>query len=557
MMTLIVLTLVAEPGSTQGTGTGPAAGAAAQVPRGATAADWGTYSGTTLSWRYSSINQVNTTNVAKLAPAWMFQSGDYADGMQSTPIAVDGVVFISTARSFVFALDGASGKMLWEYKYQPAPGNTIALKTRGVAVGDGKVFLGTRDNYLVALDQKTGKEVWKVANGDASTCRCGINGAPMVVKDKVIVGAIGPRGNITAYDTKNGHMAWRFYVVPGPGEKGNETWEGDSWKYGAGAVWTAGSYDPEQDLLYFGVGDPRPVFYSDNRKGRNLYTCAILALDFNTGKLRWYYQEIPRDVWDWDVDAEFQLIDREVRGQMRKLLVHMNKGGYAFVLDRTNGDLLGTYPFADHINWVKSIDAKGELVGRLDPAFGPPNTLICPSNLGAKSWNQTAFSPRTGLLYAPILEMCNDIVLRKPSGASGDRGGGTWIMRPPPGKETGYSHLDALDPVTGKKVWTYPYKYELLASVLATAGDLVFTGDDEGFYFALDAKTGKKLWSFQTGASHRGGSITYMAGGRQYFATPTGRAATASDISMVLWPEAASWRVASTLVVFALPEDAR
>lgn len=545
-LTCLVLWVATQPVLTQGNAAN----------RGATTNDWQAYGGTTLSWRYSALNQVNASNVTKLAPAWIFQSGDYADGMQSTPVVVDGVLFISTARSFVFAIDGATGKVLWEYKYQAAPGNTIALKTRGVGVGDGKVFLGTRDNYVVALDQKTGKEVWKVANADASTCRCGINGAPMVIKDKVIIGAIGPRGNITAYDTKTGHMAWRFYVVPGPGEKGNETWEGDSWKYGAGAVWTAGSYDPDLDVLYFGVGDPRPAFYSDNRKGRNLYTCAVVALDLKTGALKWYYQEIPNDVWDWDVDAEFQLLDREVDGRMRKLLVHMNKGGYAFVLDRTNGELIRTYPFAENINWVKSIDAKGDLVGRVDPVFGPPNTFICPSNLGAKSWNQTAFSPRTGLLYAPIQEMCNDIQLRKPT-SEGDRGGGTWIMRPPPGKDTGYSHLDAIDPVTGKRAWTYPYKYSLLASVLATAGDLVFSGDDEGFYFALDAKTGRKLWSFQTGASHRGGSVTYMVGGRQYIATPTGRAATASDISMVLWPEAASFRVASTLVVFALPEGTR
>jgi len=526
-----------------------------RAANGATAADWPEYGGTGLAWRYSSLDQINTSNIKRLTPAWSFETGDYQDGMASTPVVIDGIVYISTASSWVIALNGATGDPIWRYKYEPPVGLPAPRSNHGLAVGDGKVFINTRDNYLVAIDAKTGKEAWRVANGDMLNCRCGMGGVPQVVKHKVIVGASGSIGTITAYDTENGRFAWRFHVIPKPGEKGNDTWDGDSWKYGEGTVWTTGSYDPELNLIYWGTGEPKPTFYSANRKGNNLYTSSVLALDPDTGKLRWYYQEIPHDTWDFDTDYEFTLIDREVRGRTRKLLVNPNKGGYTWVLDRETGEFLGTYKFAENTNWIQGIDEKGTLIGRNDPEIGKPN-FICPSNIGAKEWNQSAYSPRTGLLYTPVNEMCNDLVLRGPSGKTPqDRGGGTWIMKPPTGHDTGYSHLDALDAVTGKRLWTYSYKYELMASVLATQGDLVFTGDVEGRYFALDAHTGKKLWSYQTGAAHRGGGVTYMMNGKQFIVTPVGRGSLISDLSMVLWPEASNWRVASAVMAFALPED--
>ena len=336
----------ANPGRNQARTTAP-------LPRGATGADWPGYGGTPLAWRYSALGQINSTNVKKLAPVWSFETGDYLDGLLSTPIVVDGIVYLSSASSYVFALNGTTGDLIWQYKYEPPVGVTAAKKSRGVAVGDGKVFVGTRDDYLIALDQKTGKEVWKVANGDWTTCRCGINGIPLIIKDKVLVGATGPRGNVTAYNTKTGHREWRFYTIPGEGEQGKETWDEDSWKYGEANVWTTGSYDPELNLTYWGAGDPRPVFFNSNRKGNNLYSASILALDPDSGKLRWHYQEVPHDTWDWDTDYEFNLIDREVRGRMRKLMVHLQKAGFGFVLDRETGELLGTYPFAEHINWVQ------------------------------------------------------------------------------------------------------------------------------------------------------------------------------------------------------------
>lgn len=525
-------------------------GGAAQVQQGATGADWPSHGGTQLSWRFSALNQISNTNVKKMVPVWAFQTGDYSDGLETTPIAIDGVVYISTAYSNVFALDGATGKLIWQYKYQASQQTTGGgLKNnRGVAVAGGKVFVGGRDGYLVALDQKTGRELWKVNAGG------NISAAPLVVKDKVIVGGRASRGHVSAYNMETGRLAWRFYAVPGAGEKGNETWEGDSWKYGGGYPWTTGSYDPELNLVYWGTGDASPPFNGTHRQGIDLYGNCVLALDADTGALRWYYQEIPHDTWDYDATWEMVLMDREVRGKMRKLLVQASKSGFTFILDRETGEVLGTYPYVENINWVKSITQTGELVGRHDVLEEEPPWNVCPSNLGGKSWNEVAYSPGTGLMYVPALELCNHILLRQARGS--DHGGGTWVFKEPPGHDSAYSHLDAIDPVTGKKQWSYPYKFELFASILATAGDLVLTGDPEGYFFALDARTGKKLWNFQTGAPNRGSPVTYMAGGRQYIATPSGWTVV-GDMTRGVWPETETWRVASTLTVFGLPEESK
>jgi alcohol dehydrogenase (cytochrome c) len=539
---------------------------AAFAQDGAARNEWPSYGGTQFAWRYSALDQVNTTNVTKLAPAWIFQTGDPDNGLQSTPIVLDGVLYLVTARSQVFALDAASGKLIWNYKY-PAPRTPGAnTQNRGLAVGAGKVFLGTYDDYMVGLDQKTGREMWKVAVDDQRQCGCAITGAPLFVKDKVLVGSTGGdgafRGYITAFDAKTGHLAWRFYTVPAPGEKGNETWKGDSWKFGGGATWMTGSYDPALNLVYWGTGNAASDLYAGDRYtgkddgGVDLYTASVVALDADTGKIRWHYQEIPKDVWDYDSAYECVLMDRPVKGVMRKLLVHVNKSGYAFVLDRTDGKFIGTWPIVDNHNWNTGVTEDGKFLGRVEPVEGKP-TFICPGPAGGKSWNQTAYSPKTGLLYSPGLEICTDLVAREQEPAEG-RGflGGTWSDRSPKDGPP-RSHLDAFDPVTGKKVWTYPYKYALLASILATAGDLVFSGDPEGFFFALDAKTGKKLWDYQTGAGHRGSSVTYAIGGRQYIATPTGWGSIAGRSMPALWPEADAFRGGSTLIVFALPEGAK
>ena len=533
---------------------------------GATRADWPHYGGTQLSWRYSALDQINAKNVKQLAPAWIFQTGDYEQGLQSTPIVVDGVMYLSTSRSQVFALDAATGSLLWNYEY-PLPKGRANAQNHGVAVAGGSVFVGTYDDYLVALDRKTGREEWKVAVNDSKQCGCAINGAPLIAKDKVIVGEAGGdgalRGYLSAFDIRTGRLAWRFFTIPGPGEKGNDTWKGDSWKFGGGAPWMTGSYDSSLNLVYWGTGNAASDLYAGDRDpggkgedGLNLYTASVVALDADTGKLRWYYQEVPKDVWDYDAAYESILIDREVGGKLRKLLVHVNKSGYAFTLDRATGEYIKAFPIVELHTWVKGITEDGKWVGRVEPEPGHP-VDVCPSPVGGKSWNGNAYSPRTGFVYTPSLEICTKLIANRqePREGSGFLGG-NWILGMPTDR-TEYSHIDAYDPLTGKRAWTYPYKNVLFASLLATAGDLVFTGDPEGFFFALDAKTGTKLWSFQTGAGHRGSAVTYSVNGKQYVATPTGWGSIAASMVRGLLHDSNRFRNGSALVVFALPEGTK
>jgi alcohol dehydrogenase (cytochrome c) len=536
---------------------------------GPTRADWPHYGGTQFSWRYSALDQINTTNVKSLTPAWLFQTGDYAENLQTTPIVENGVMYLITARARVFALDAATGREIWNYRY-PEPPRSVPgfVGNRGLAIGDGKVFFGTKDNYVVALDQKTGRQLWKVNTDDARQCGCNITGAPLVAKDKVIIGGTGGdgahRGYITAFSTKNGRLAWRWFVIPGPGEKGNETWKGDSWKFGGGAPWLTGSYDPALSLVYWGTGNAAADFYdaervaagADKNKDVNLYTASVVALDVDTGKLRWYHQEVPDDLWDYDSAYEVLLMDREIRGRARQVLVHMNKSGLTSVLDRVTGELLGVFSVPEVRTWISGVTEDGKLVGRNEPQLGKATT-ICPSAAGAKSWNSMAYSPRTGFLYVPVNELCNDVTPNNSPAREGQNYmNGEFPIKLAPGRTT-YSHVDAWDPVTGKRAWSMPYKYVLLASMLATGGDLVFTGNPEGEFFALDAKTGNKLWSYQTGAGHRGGAAAYSVNGRQYIATSTGwHVSVVGGAVQALFPDQ-DWRLGSTLVVFALPEGSR
>jgi alcohol dehydrogenase (cytochrome c) len=526
----------------------------------ATHADWAHYGGAYNAWRYSALTQINRTNVQKLAPAWVFQTGDYENGLQATPIAIDGIVYLSTSNSWVFALDGATGRMLWEYRFPLSKSIPFYGKqNRGVAVGHGRVFLGTADNHLVALDQRTGIEVWRVNIEDARQCGCNSTGAPLVVRNMVITGVTGGdsahRGYLSAFDVNTGRMLWRFYTIPGPGEKGHDTWSGESWRYGGGATWMTGSYDPELNLLYWGVGNAAADLNASARAGDNLYTGSVVALDPDTGRLKWHYQEIPHEVWDFDASYEMLLADLPVRGRTRKALVHVTKSGFTWVLDRTTGEFLTAWPFVKNYNWITGISPEGRLVGRNEPVREKVK-LLCPGTIGGKSWNQSAYSPRTGWVYVPVLEICSDLVVRDEEPQEG-RGytGGNWIMQPPPGAKQ-ESYLAAFDPVNGKRQWSVPATTWLLASVLATAGDLIFTGDPEGRFFALDARTGERLWSFSTGAGHRGSSISYSVGGRQFIATPTGWGSLIGQAHSALWPGPAP-RGGSSLFVFALPEEKR
>lgn len=526
---------------------------------GGTHENWPRYGGRDNAWRYSVLDQINRANVHKVAPVWVFQTGKIDGGLQSTPIVIDGVMYLSSSWNRVFAVDAQSGRELWHYFYQNPReiGISYSPWNRGVAVAAGRVFMGTLDNYVVALDQKSGREAWKVNVEDMRQCGCNITGAPLVAKDKVIVGVTGGdsahRGYLTAFDVKTGRKVWKFWTIPGPGEKGHESWEGDSWKSGGGATWMTGSYDADLNLVYWGVGNPAADFYGGSRRGANLYTDSVVALDVDTGGLRWYYQEIPHDVWDWDAAYECVLFDAPVKGVSRKLLLNVNKGGYAFVVDRTNGEFISAWPVAENINWIKGVSDKGELIGRKEPQVGK-TTLICPSIGGGRSWNHGTYSPRTGWFYTTGIEWCEEVTAQQEEPKQGqDFFGGVYQLKPPPGGRA-RGHLDAYDPVSGKKFWSYDSKYPLLASGLSTAGDLVFTGDPEGNFFALDARTGEKLWSFQTGSGLRGSPITYSVKGRQYVATPSGWGSSLAGIMPQIWPEVEEFRGGSSVFTFALPE---
>ncbi len=520
--------------------------------------NWLTYGGTYRAWRYSPLDQINASNVQKLSVAWAFQFGDVQGGLQCTPLVADGVMYVVGPNNRVFALDAATGKKLWSYFYKHQEGTQFRYGhfSRGLALGHGNVYLGSLDNYVVALDAKTGEENWKVNVEDSKKYGCSITGAPLVVKDIVIVGSTGGdsahRGHLVAYEGKTGKMRWRFNTVPGPGEKGNESWLGDSWKFGGGATWMTGSYDPELDLLYWGVGNPAADFYGEARKGTNLYTDCAIALKPDTGELAWYFQEIPHDVWDYDSAYECILVDLPVNGKVRKLLIHPNKGGYIWVLDRTNGEFVSGWKFMDNLNWSTGLDAKGIPVGRREPVPDVP-IFICPSISGARSWNQASYNPKTGLLYNIGIEWCTELTARKQEMKEGEFAmAGTFPTKPLPSGRV-ITHLDAHEPITGKKKWSYESRYALLASILSTGGSLVFTGDPEGIFFALDARSGTKLWSFNTGAGHRGSPITYAVNGKQYIATPSGGGGAVYDGLTEVWPEAKDFVAGATLFVFTLP----
>lgn len=534
-----------------------AASAFAQID-GSTKDNWPHYGGEVSAWRHSALDQVNRANVAKLTAVCAFQTGIIDNGLQTTPIVIDGVMYITSSWNRVFAIDPTNCKELWHYYYvNPKEIGVIYTPwNRGVAVSGGRVFMGTLDNHVVALDAKTGREVWKVQIQPLTECGCNITGAPLIVKDKVIVGVTGGdsahRGYLTALNQRTGRVAWKFYTIPATGEPGNETWSGDSWKLGGGATWMTGSFDPELNLVYWGVGNPAADFYGDDRKGANLYTDSVIALDADTGKLKWHHQQVPHDVWDWDTAYECTLVDLPVKGRMRKLLINVNKGGYTFVVDRTNGEFITAWPVATNINWITGIDEKGTLIGRNEPVVGKP-TIICPAIGGGRQWNQNAWNPLTKLYYSTGIEWCEEVVSQKEVAKQGQLFmGGTFTAKPAIKGPSG-SHLDAYDPVTGAKKWTYWSKYPLLASILSTAGGLVFTGDPEGNFFALDAESGKKLWSFQTGSGHRGGPVTYRTGGKQYVATPSGWGSAVAGLMPQVWPETESFRAGSTLFIFALP----
>lgn len=493
--------------------------------------NWLTYWGDLEGQHYSSLHQINLTNIKDLQGQWAVQlSGDGI--VQSVPIVVDGLMYttgpVGTSAA-VLALDARTGRQIWRYDRKQKVTNPYEINrvNRGVALLGNRLFLGTLDAALVALDARTGTFLWETQVADTMQ-GYNMTSAPLVVKDKIITGVAGgeygARGFLDAYDPASGKRLWRIDTVPARGEFGNDTWEGDSWKHGGGPTWLTGSYDPESDTVYWPVGNPGPDINADVRKGDNLFTCSVLALDPATGRRKWYYQFTPNDSHDWDSAEDMILADRMWHGEMRKLLIHADRNGVFYVLDRTNGKLLSAKPFV-RTNWVKSWDENGRPITTPEFRTTPEGSYVYPGLGGGTNFQAPSYNPQTGWLYLAY----HDGGGRFSSGPAPFEAGKEFFGRgsfggfgAPPGQAPDTSGIMAIDVETGKVQWTFELvQNSLQAGVLATGGGIVFAGSAEGNLIALDAKTGKALWHFEAGAIIPSSPMSYAVNGRQYVAIST------------------------------------
>jgi alcohol dehydrogenase (cytochrome c) len=504
--------------------------------------NWLTYSGTLMGQRYSPLTQITPANVKNLELQWVFQTRGPAEPVEkfeATPLVVDGIMYTVMAPDHVVALDAVTGRIFWLYspKLSPLARVCCGRVNRGLAILGDTLFMGTIDGHLIAIDAKTGKPIWdkavvKPELGYSFTM------APLIVKDKVIVGPSGGeygiRGFVAAFDPATGNEVWRFNTIPAPGEPGHETWMDDTnaWEHGGAPAWVTGSYDPDLNLLYWGTGNPGPDWNGDPRPGDNLYSDSVLALDPDTGKLKWYFQFTPHDEFDYDSTQVPVLADITYQGRPRKVMLWANRNGFWYVLDRTNGEFLSGKPFTK-VNWANGLDAKG----RPNRAISPARTgsLVYPNNQGATNWYPPSFSPRTGLFYIPSwmdtystytkgdveYKEGNQFVGRFPTMAfpALRTGPGDINQRLP---EEGYGAIQAFDPKTGERKWEYKMVDVTDSGVLTTATDLLFAGGREGYFFALDARTGEPLWKANVGGQVASGPMSYSVGGRQYIEIAAG-----------------------------------
>jgi alcohol dehydrogenase (cytochrome c) len=482
--------------------------------------NWLMYSGGYKSQRYSTLDQINRSNVESVKVEWVFQFNTLSN-VETTPIVVDGLMFITESPSNLIALDAATGRPFWRYDH-PVNEEEIrlccGLNNRGVAVLGDLVYLGTADAHLLALDIATGNVIWdvEVARADAGYS---ITSAPLVIGDKVLTGMaggeFGVRGFLDAYDAKTGELAWRFYTIPGPGEPGNDTWSGDSWRTGGAPTWITGSYDPELNLVYWGTGNPAPDWNGDMRLGDNLYADAVVALDADTGELVWHFQFTPHDTHDWDAIQVPVLADLEVGGVERKLMLWANRNAFYYVLDRATGEFLHGVPFAEQ-TWAQGLDPNGRpiLVEDMDPT--EEGVEVAPTIGGATNWNSPSYSPQSGLFYTYALDGADIYYKRDDEYVEGDQFTGGYGQRADD-TENFPTAIRALDPLTGALQWEYPIDPSPgRPGILTTAGGLLFSGSGDGYIYALDQATGESLWYLSVGRRVHAAPMTYSVGGRQY-----------------------------------------
>jgi alcohol dehydrogenase (cytochrome c) len=479
--------------------------------------NWLSYSGSYSAQRHTVLKEIHTGNIAGLAPKWIYHI-EGANRLEGVPVVVNGVMYVSKPNE-VDALDARAGRLIWQYQRGSAPQRG---PNRGVAVYANKVYLGTTDAHLIALDARNGSVVWDTKMAEASDGYwCPV--APLIVKGRVVIGIApgdhGMNGWLDAYDAESGKHVWRWNAIPKPGEPGNETWSGDSWKTAGGDTWLTGSYDPQLNLIYWGIGNPAPDFDGDVRKGDNLYTECMVALDADTGKLKWYFQFTPHDVHDWDSVEIPVLVDNNGK----QLLVQANRNGYYYVLDRTNGKYVTGKAFVKNLNWADGLTPEGKpiRVKGVEPTL--QGNKVCPATSGATNWMSPAYNPETNYFYVVAQEGCGISY----KAADKFRPGGfpymaTGYVESP--EEPWQMHVRAMEVSTGKLVWDYPQigSRRYGAGLLSTAGGIVFAGDDQGFLTGLDAKTGKPLWHFNTGSQISASPMAYSINGREYIALMSG-----------------------------------
>lgn len=489
--------------------------------------NWPSYNGDYSGRRYSALSQINPENVSELRAQWVFHS-DNSDRLEVTPVVINGLMLVTSAND-TYALDARSGREIWHHSVPKNEGlidDAAGHHTRGVAIWHSRVYMNTDNAHLLCLDLRSGHLVWDVPYADWNK-NYGATSAPLGVNGKILVGTSGGddgvRGFVAAYDAESGKLAWRFWTIPAPGEFGSESWPGDSYLHGGGTTWMPGTYDPELNTLFWTTSNPSPDFEGSNRPGDDLYTNCVLALDPDTGKLKWYFQFTPHDLFDYDGTETPVLLDATYKGKPRKLLVQANRNGYVYMLDRTSGEFLSALPFVDKLNWATGVDSKGRPL-RTDVKPTPAGTRVCPGYSGATNWFSPSYNESTHMLYFMALEQCQ-----------------TYFSAPHPEPfhegETYYSTgvkriagedsqkiLLAYDIVGGEIAWRYPQTGHghSSAGTMTTASGLVFFGDDAESLEAVNARDGKPLWHFNTGQTISASPMSYAVGGKQYVSIAAG-----------------------------------
>ncbi len=503
--------------------------------------EWPHYGGDQANTRYSALKQITTSNVKNLRVAWMHSLGAL-ESQESTPLVVGDTMYVtsSTGPRYVFALDAKTGKTKW--KHEPEMPNDYfatvccGLDNRGVAYANGKIFFGRLDAKLVALDANTGKELWTATVADYKAGHA-ITSPPVVYRNLVVTGIAGGeygiRGFVQAFDQNTGKPVWKTYTIPGPGEPGNETWKGDSWKTGAGSTWLVGSFDPKLNLVYWSTsnggpwgGQTRGNDSSNIGQFTNLWTSSQLAFDADTGKIVWGYQYTPSDVWDYDGVNEAVLAELKIGGKKTPVLLHADRNGFFYVLNRVNGKLISAEPVVP-VNWAKGVDLNTGMPiedPTKRPRLGVWARNVCPNLIGGKNWEPMSFSQQTGLVYIPLFNMCMDIANKNEEYTPGKFYLASEFNLDMAGSEgKNLAEFVAWDPVAKKKVWGIKEDLPFLGGAMTTGGGLVFYGNQHGDLKAVNAANGEVLWTFDVGTGILQSPITYVAGGKQYVAVVAGR----------------------------------